>query len=82
MKNKLSDLADQLYEQIERLNDEGMTDEQLKTECERAKAISSLAGNIIDIATVSVSALRLVSGGIIEKGDLPALLKSAEDKPK
>ncbi len=46
--NKLSDLNNHLFAAIERLGDEEITDDQLKQEIERSKAISNVAGKIID----------------------------------
>lgn len=46
--NKLSDLNNHLFMALERLGDEDMTVEQLSQEIERSKAISNVAGKIID----------------------------------
>jgi len=42
-RNKLSDLNDHLFEQLERLSDEDLTEEQLEKEIKRAKAVSGIA---------------------------------------
>lgn len=47
MKNKLSDLNNHLFAQLERLGDESLKPEQLKTEIERGKAITGVAQQII-----------------------------------
>ena len=52
MKNKLTDLNNHLFEQLERLNDEDLTDEQMGKEIERSKAITSIANSIINNAKV------------------------------
>ena len=46
-KNKLEDLNNHLFEQLERLNDDDLTDEQLKLESKRASAMSEIAEQII-----------------------------------
>ncbi len=47
MKNKLTDLNDHLFAQLERLGEETLEGEKLQAEIERTKAISSIAANII-----------------------------------
>ena len=54
MKNKLNDLYNHLFEQLERLNDDQLKGEKLTQECERAAAISQVASNIINMAKVEV----------------------------
>jgi len=46
MKNKMSDLLNHLFAEMERLGDEEMTDEELKIEIERAKAIKDVSNAI------------------------------------
>ena len=48
MKNKLMDLNNHLFEQLERLNDEELKGDGLETEMNRAKAIAKLAQSIIN----------------------------------
>ena len=48
MKNKLVDLNDHLFEQLERLNDEDLKGEELEMEMSRAKAMASVAQTIIN----------------------------------
>jgi hypothetical protein len=43
MKNKITDMRNHLFEQMERLNDEKLTPEQLDKEIQRAHALSILA---------------------------------------
>ncbi|MDO4667028.1 MAG: hypothetical protein Q4A90_04240 [Streptococcus sp.] len=46
--NKPSNLTNHLFMALERLGDEDLTMEQLEMEIERSKAISNVAGKIID----------------------------------
>lgn len=47
MKNTIKDLNNYLFETIERLTDDDLSEEEFKKEIERSKAISSVANKII-----------------------------------
>mgnify|MGYP007010798412 FL=1 len=55
-KNKLSDLNDNLFMTLERLGEEDLSNEELEKEIERSKAISTVAGKIIDNARLVLDA--------------------------
>lgn len=59
MKNNLADLNNHLFEQMERLNDEDLTKEQLQEEIRRSKAMANIAARIIDNAALGLQAERL-----------------------
>lgn len=61
MKNRLTDLNDHLFMQLERLSDEGLSDEQIEQEVKRTDAIVKVAGQIIDGASMQLSACKLVA---------------------
>ena len=61
MKNKSKDLNNHLFAQMERLCDEGLTGEKLKSEIQRAKATSSIASSIIENASLQLKAEELYS---------------------
>lgn len=65
MKNRLSDLADHLFVQLERLNDEELNDDQLRREIARAGAMSQVARTLVDCGELALSARRV-------QHDLPA----------
>ena len=56
MKNTLTDLNNYLFEAIERLNDDGLTDEQLDKEIKRSEAVQKIAKTIIDNGSLALQA--------------------------
>jgi hypothetical protein len=73
MKNKLSDLNDHLFAQLERLGDEGLGADALATEIERAKAITGVAKEVIANARLVLDAQSRILD-LPEKRELPAML--------
>ncbi len=65
MKNRLTDLNNHLFAQIERLSDEDLTGEQITQEAARADAIVKVADKILGNANRTLSACKLVA----EHGD-------------
>ena len=70
-KNKLSDLNDHLFAQLERLNEENLTPEQIKSEVARAKAITGISSQVVNNARVQLEAIRMVSTGDSRVDELP-----------
>lgn len=63
MKNKLTDLNDILFAQLERLADEALTPDKLQDEIGRSKAIVDVAQKVIENATLQLEAVQIVHGG-------------------
>lgn len=59
MKNKMSDLNDHLFAQLERLSDEDLTHEQIEQEAKRADAIVQVSDQIIENANTQLKAAKL-----------------------
>jgi hypothetical protein len=78
-KNKLEDLNNHLFAQLERLGDEQIKGEELQVEINRAKSISSIAKNITENAKITLEVIKYVD----ENGNttLPSQL-SIGDKSK
>lgn len=74
MRNKLSDLNNHLFAQMERLDDDTLKGESLKDEIDRAKAMANLATQIVNGAKITVDAMKLISKGDVRKEDMKALL--------
>ena len=58
MKNKLTDLNDHLFAEMERLSDEDLKGSDLKEEIERAKAITCVSMSIIHNAKIVLDAAK------------------------
>lgn len=83
MKNRLTDLNDHLFIQLERLSDEGLSEEQIEQEVKRADAIVKVADKIIGNANLTLAACKLVAEhGDHFKKDLPMIAGSASDSHK
>lgn len=61
MKNKIADLNNHLFTQLERLNDEDISSDDLDKEIKRADAIVKVATQIIDSSNLSLRAASLVA---------------------
>ncbi len=61
MKNKLPDLNNHLFAQIERLSDEGLTAEQIEAEVKRADAIVDVSEQIIKGAELQLKAVKIIA---------------------
>ena len=66
-KNKLIDLNDHLFEQLERLNDDDLTGDQLDQEIKRAQAMSNCASKIIDNASLALKAYSAINTGLVNE---------------
>ena len=59
-RNKLEDLNNHLFAQLERLGDEDMDSKELEEEIKRAKGITDVAKQVIDNARLSLEGARFV----------------------
>ncbi|WP_316978019.1 hypothetical protein [Shumkonia mesophila] len=61
MKNRLTDLNDHLFMQLERLSNEELSGEQIEQEVKRTDALVKVADQIIGGAHLQLSACKLVA---------------------
>jgi hypothetical protein len=61
MKNKLIDLNNHLFAQLERLSDEDLTKEQIEQEVRRTEAVVSVSQQIVQNADLALKAAKLVA---------------------
>ena len=78
MKNKLTDLNDHLFAQLERLGNENIKPDQLKTEIDRSKALAQVAAQVIGNAGLVLQAQKYAESTERPHNapDLPAMLKT------
>lgn len=65
MKNKLIDLNDHLFAQIERLGDENLKGDALSTEINRSKAMAAVAKEVVNNASLALNAHKAMREGTI-----------------
>lgn len=61
MKNKLADLNDHLFAQLERLSEEGLSAEQIEQEVRRTDAIVDVSEQIVRNADLQLKAVALLA---------------------
>lgn len=59
MQNKLTDLNNHLFAELERLSEEDLTDEELERELKRAEAIGKISAQVISNGHLALSAAKL-----------------------
>lgn len=83
MKNTLSDLNNHLFEQLERLNDEDLNEEQIEIELKRADGMTKIAEKIIQNGELAFKTMRHMDEygyGIDRNRAVPSMLTSRGDK--
>ncbi|MEG1497651.1 MAG: hypothetical protein RR385_09800 [Clostridiales bacterium] len=75
MQNKLSDLNNRLFAQLERLDDEELAGEELKSEIERAKAVTGVASQIIANGNLVLKAAIAVENSFSGSFEKPKMLE-------
>lgn len=86
MKNTILDLNDILFEQIERLNDDDLTEEQIQKEMKRTDAIYKISMQIIENGKLALKTMEhrdeYSYGYDNGMKQLPDMLASNRKKPK
>ena len=75
MKNKLINLNNHLFAQLERLSDEDLKGEELASEMNRAKAITGVAKEIVANGKLALDAQKAVTERYVEGQSLPKMLR-------
>lgn len=75
MKNKLGDLNNHLFAQLERLGDEELTGEELAQEISRAKSITQVASQIIANGSLVLEAIKVADSKLDADAVVPKMLE-------
>lgn len=78
VKNTLNDLTDHLFAQMERLDDDSLSPEELEREIERSKAVTGVAQQIIATSNTVLRALEFQDGAMNANTTLPRMLSGGE----
>lgn len=75
MKNKLTDVNDYLFEQLEKLNDDDLNEEQLDAVIKKAETVNKIAETIVKNGELQFKAMKMASEyGIINDKQVKLLL--------
>lgn len=66
MRNKMTDLDNHLFEQLERLKDPDLSEDDFKKEIQRSKGMVEVASQIIESRKMQLDFVKLVGSGRIE----------------
>lgn len=82
MQNKLTDLNNHLFVQLERLGDDEICKDKESTmlEIARAKAVSDISTNIVEVARVCIDGIKLQEDLHISEKEMPEVLRIGNDK--
>ena len=81
MKNTLTDLNNYLFESLERLMDDSLTEEEMEREITRSQAVTSVAETIIHNGELALKAMKYVDeygigAGSRNERKLPPMLEA------
>jgi len=77
VKNKLSDLNNHLFAQLERLGDESLVGDRLLEEIGRAKAITNIAQQIVNNGNLALNAIKVKEEFFPDSKALPEIFDAA-----
>lgn len=79
MKNTLADLHDYLFEQLEKVSDDTLSDKELELEVNRSRAMTNLTNSIISNGKLAIEAQRFKEEKMDADANIPKFLGSGED---
>ena len=79
MKNTLVDLNDQLFEQLERLNDIDLKGDELEEEIKRSRSIENVAKQIINNGRLVLDSQKFLDDRLNIDNDVPKMLSGDDE---
>ncbi len=81
MKNKLTDLNNYLFEQIELLNDSDLDSEEMEKQIKKAEMISKISKSIIEVHSLQLDAIKAAAdNGVVSQNSFRSLLGVSKDE--
>lgn len=80
MKNTLVDLNDQLFEQLERLNDIDLKGDDLEEEIKRSRSIENVAKQIINNGRLVLDSQKFLDDRLNIDNDVPKMLSGDDEQ--
>lgn len=81
MKNTLNDLNNYLFEQIERLNDDSLSEDELNKELKKSDSIIKISEKIIANGELALKTIKHMDEyGYGQQRTIPNMLSSGEDR--
>jgi hypothetical protein len=77
-KNKLTDLNDALFKQLDKLSDDTIKGEDLKEAIERAHCVGTMARSIIDNATLAFNAQKALNDTVRKLPDMIGIMEDVK----
>lgn len=78
-RNTLGDLTNHLFAQLERLDDDNLTPEELEREISRSKAVTDVAEQVISTASVMLRAIQVKDAAMDGNMRIPRMLSDGGD---
>lgn len=80
MQNNLSDLNNHLFSQLELLESGELSEKDLELELKKAKAITQISSQILNIARLQIAAINTAESCGLRNKDMPALIATKDSK--
>jgi len=78
-KSKIDQVSDHIFNQLERLMNKNLTNNEVVLECEKSRAVGVLSKNILYSASLSLEAERFKLKEGVSQDDMPSLFLKSEE---